>query len=66
MPVLKEVIQVKLCFYEILTKILTKQEKSNFLKEQKTRFREKIDFRRLCVSLRKVFSSQIDKKRKKL
>ena len=31
-PVLKRVIQVKFYFYEILTKIQTKEERSNFLK----------------------------------
>ena len=31
-PVLKRVIQVKFYFYEILTKIQTKEERSSFLK----------------------------------
>ena len=32
LPVLKGIIQVKFCFYEILTKIQTKEERLNFLK----------------------------------
>ena len=45
MPPLKGTIQVKLYFQETLIKIQTKEERLNFLKVLKTRFREKFYFR---------------------
>ena len=45
MPVLKGVIQVKFYFYQIVTKIQTKEEILNFLK---ARFRVNFKFRSLC------------------
>lgn len=51
-PILRGVIQVKFYFYEILSKIQTKEEKLKFLKTLKKifRFQENFDFRGLCVS----------------
>ena len=48
----KNLIQTKFYFYKIRTKIQTKEGRLNFLKKQKTRFRENFDFRELCVSLK--------------
>ena len=50
--ILKEVIQVKICFCEIPMNIQAKEERLNFLKPLKTRFREKFEFGGLCVSLK--------------
>ena len=43
-PILKRVIQVKLYFFEIFTKIQTKEERMNFIKTLK------LDFKKIFIS----------------
>ena len=68
MPVLKGVIQVKFYFYLhfVSYENPNKRRKIEFSKHGKTRFQENFDFRVLCVSLMKFFTSNMVRLEKKL